>query len=162
MPLPATKQTKLAQRPRKKALVPSQNIISQETLAAILAAVTPSLSPKAGDSLGAPAKGTGGHGGPRLIRASVADILYTADALAAKFEGALLVDLAINEFGEVVAAALRNPSGLMLDDGVLAAAKSAQYKPAMDADGQPTASGAQLRFNFQLSDVGRRGISAAH
>jgi len=158
-----TKQIVPAQRRHKEMQIPSLNKFSHELLPATAASAAVSGT-AAGGRLGTTGNGPEGSGGPRLIRDSVAEILYTDDALTASFEGALLVDLAIDEFGDVVAVVLRNPSGLLLDDGVLAAARRAQYQPAMGVDGQPTASRAQLRFNFQLSDLGRKGtgISAAH
>ena len=96
-----------------------------------------------------------GGGGATLIRATVDEPDYTGDALAAGYEGILVVELVVDEQGEVAQAKLRNPSGFAIDGGVLAAARSARYLPAKGSDGRVAATTAQLKFNFRLSDAGQ-------
>jgi len=96
-----------------------------------------------------------GGGGAMLIRATVDEPAYTGDALAAGYEGILVVELLVDEQGAVAQAKLRNPSGFAIDGGVLAAARSARYVPAKGPDGRVAATTAQLKFNFRLSDAGQ-------
>ena len=97
-----------------------------------------------------------GGGGATLIRATVDEPAYTGDALAAGYEGMLVVELLVDEQGAVAQAKLRNPSGFAIDGGVLAAARSARYLPAKGPDGHVAATTAQLKFNFRLSDAGQQ------
>jgi TonB family protein len=95
--------------------------------------------------------GTAGKGahGPFLVGSSVHAPDYTGDALAAAFEGMLVVEVVVDENGRVVKAVLQNPSRLGIDAGVIAVARQARYAPAVGADGQRKPAQARLNFNFR-------------
>jgi TonB family protein len=85
---------------------------------------------------------------PRLIRTSVGEPHYTSDARRASYHGLIVVDVIVDPDGRVRAAALRNPTGLLLDHEVLSAARAARYVPARALDGRPLAAPAELKFQF--------------
>ena len=84
----------------------------------------------------------------RLVRDSITDPKFTADARRIGFRGTIIIDLELDENGRVVRAILKNPTGLQLDREAVAAARDARYIPAIDLTGRPVASTAELRFEF--------------
>lgn len=85
---------------------------------------------------------------PILDRDSIKVPRFTLDALSRGFRGMLVLDLFLDEAGEVIDIKLRNPTGLRIDGEAIASARNAKYRPALDAFGRPTASRAELRFDF--------------
>ena len=85
---------------------------------------------------------------PILERDSIKVPRFTLDALSRGFRGMLVLDLFLDEAGEVIDLKLRNPTGLRIDGEAIASARNAKYRPALDAFGRPTASRAELRFDF--------------
>ena len=88
--------------------------------------------------------------GPRLVRHSVSDPGYAPDALDAGFEGILAVDVVIDSDGKVISVRLVNPSGYEIDAGVLAAARAARYRPAVNEGGVAIAAASRLNFDFRI------------
>ena len=88
--------------------------------------------------------------GLKLVASSIIMPPYTDDARIKHFEGTLVVEVATDEDGRVTEAKLKNPSGLDLDAGVLAAARRAIYDPPLGADGSKTTGRARLKFRFHL------------
>ena len=91
-----------------------------------------------------------GDGNLRLIRDSLTNMNYTEDALESRFEGILMVDVTVDQDGRVIRAHLTNPSGLKLDEHVLAAARNARYEPLSGDLSNETPKVAHLRFDFKL------------
>ena len=95
-------------------------------------------------------QGFGTGSGPSLVRSSIDDLDYTADALRVGFQGKVVVDVMIDENGKVVQARLLNPTGFDLDTQVMAVAEAARYMPAVGMDGQPVKATAKLNFDFKI------------
>lgn len=93
-------------------------------------------------------EGSLGYQSPVLERDSVVVPRFTADALNRGFRGMLVLDLFLDEDGDVIDLKLRNPTGLEIDREAISSARSAKYRPARDIFGRPIASVAELRFEF--------------
>lgn len=104
------------------------------------------------------AKGSGVARGPdgvtsaisaaHLLKQTVQSPRFTKDALAAGFDGLLVLELYVDEEGRVVKTTLLNPTGFEIDGEALRSARAARYLPARNSSGQPIASSAELRFRF--------------
>jgi TonB family protein len=75
---------------------------------------------------------------------------YTESALDANIEGVFIVDVFVNETGDVQEAELRKQIGYGMDTLVLSAARSAKFKPRKNRLGAAISGWAELKFRLQI------------
>lgn len=80
-----------------------------------------------------------------------AEPAFSREALAAKHEGAVLLEIVVNEQGLVSEARVLREAGLGLDQKAMEAVSQWRFKPA-EKDGRPVAVWARVEMNFRLAD----------
>ncbi len=86
----------------------------------------------------------------RLILGSVKVPAYTDAALEANLEGNFVVDVYVDEVGNVLQAELRKRVGFGMDDRLVEAARVAKFKPRKDKLGRAEAGWAEIKFSLVI------------
>ncbi len=85
-----------------------------------------------------------------LIQGSFEVPEYTQAALDADAEGQFIVDVFVNEKGQVVEAELRKKVGFGMDSRILSSARSSRFIPRKNAKGVPIEGWAEIKFYLQI------------
>jgi len=86
----------------------------------------------------------------KLVRSSLQIPEYTPEAIDAGIEGVFIVDVYVDEKGNVVQVELQKRIGFGMDERVLASARAAKYTPKRTKQGATEASWAELPFKLIL------------
>lgn len=86
----------------------------------------------------------------RLILGSVKVPAYTDAALEANLEGNFIVDVYVDENGDVVQSELRKRVGFGMDERLLEAARVAKFKPRKNKQGKVEAGWAEIKFSLVI------------
>jgi protein TonB len=86
----------------------------------------------------------------QLIRGSITIPQYTDAALDANFEGYVIVDVFVDEKGDVKEAELRKKVGYGMDERILLAANAAKFVPRKNKIGTAISGWTELKFNLQI------------
>lgn len=86
----------------------------------------------------------------RLILGSVKVPAYTDAALEANLEGNFIVDVYVDENGEVLQSELRKRVGFGMDERLLDAARVAKFKPRKNKLGKVEAGWAEIKFSLVI------------
>lgn len=109
-----------------------------------------------GDPSGGAGDGHGGGDGGRppipLGDARHARVPYTREAIEAHVGGVVLIDLFVDEHGDVADARLRQGIGYGLDPLALARARTFRFEPARDHRGKAVAQWIVWEFHFEKAD----------
>jgi TonB family protein len=76
---------------------------------------------------------------------------YTKEAKAAKFQGAVRVDVIIRPEGNLTDLRIMNPAGMGLDESVLQTLKTWKCKAAIGPEGKPLPTRVTIEINFRLT-----------
>jgi TonB family protein len=87
---------------------------------------------------------------PRLIRSSLVYPQYTEEALDEGLEGTFVVDVYVDEKGQVSSAELGKKIGYGMDQRLLNSAKNLRFQPGQDRVGQPRAAWTRITFRLEL------------
>lgn len=83
---------------------------------------------------------------------------YPPEALAAGEEAAVLLEIDVDDVGDVIEARVVEPWGKGFDEAAVAAARSFRFEPARDADGVPTSARIQYMYRFTVARAAPRSI----
>ena len=86
----------------------------------------------------------------QLIRTSITIPQYTDAALDANFEGYVIVDVFVDEMGDVKEAELRKKVGYGMDERILLAARAAKFIARKNKLGTAIAGWTEIKFNMQI------------
>jgi len=84
-----------------------------------------------------------------LVLIHQVDAEYSEEALAAKREGKVILDVDVDPTGHVVNSHVVRALGVGLDEKAIEAVRQWRYRPALK-DGQPMSFPMQIEFNFRL------------
>ncbi len=85
-----------------------------------------------------------------LIAGSFLRPAYTPEAEDAGLEGRFIVEVFVNEQGQVTAAELRKSIGYGMDERVLASAKQSRFQPRRDAKGQAMSGWTEIKVRLTI------------
>jgi TonB family protein len=97
---------------------------------------------------GIPRGGTGGTTIPTCIHCPTPG--YSDKARAAKFQGAIVLEVVVNADGQIGQITVLKGAGLGLDESAIKAVKKWKLKPALGPDGHPVAVLVPIEVTFRL------------
>ncbi len=96
---------------------------------------------------------------PRLpVPKDIAPAAFPPEALEARTEATVRLELVISDSGEVLEATVPEPVGQGFDEAAILAARASRFEPALDAEGRPAPAKILFDFNFELEAIPSNSI----
>ncbi len=87
---------------------------------------------------------------PELMASTVEIPKYTEDALDANIQGSVVVDVYVDEKGDVQQVELSKKVGYGMDQMIIDSAKKAKFKPRTDASGKKIPGWSEIKFLLEI------------